>query len=677
MLTEDFNFDQLADLQIIPKVPRKKGSKPYLDIVTAFDIETTRLPEIEQSVMYIWQFQYGLDQTVTGRTWEDFFQFLDHIVERIRGVAWLVVYVHNLSYEFQFLKGLYDFQADEVFATDSRKVLKCTMFDCIEFRCSYYLTNMPLAKFLLKYNVENKKLSGLEFDYSKRRFPWSPLTAREMEYCINDVKGLVQALYKQMASDKDNLQTIPLTATGYVRRDVKQAMKGFNHTQLQEMLPDADVYRLLREAFRGGDTIANRWNADDIIENVQSVDITSSYPSSMLMCKYPMERFYREDPDDFKKLYKMKSKALLFRIAFIGLRLKDQAEGHTYLSRDKCRRIEEGTFSNGRIIRASYLETTITDIDYEIIARRYKWDRQVIIDLYSSRYKMLPAMLRSVVIQYYKVKTELKGVEEGTDDYLFYMKNKEKLNSTYGMTVEDPAKDTIEFIDGDFVPKDEPLEKMIARHNRSAFLSYAWGVWVTAWSRKRLADGIDVVTHNGKEPMNFIYSDTDSIKYTGDVDFTDYNRQMEEQATRWKAYAADRDGVVHFMGVYESEHYDLPNRFKTLGAKKYVLEDKDKRLHITIAGVNKKEGGKELEKIENFKEGFVFRKAGGTESVFNDHVDMVIQEDGHDLRITDNVVIRDSSYTLGITAEYRAILDGVMEIKYSDHDIEGLFKVKD
>lgn len=676
MLIEDFKYDQLADLQIIPKVPRKKGSKNYLDIVTAFDIETTRLPEIEQSFMYIWQFQYGLDQTVTGRTWEEFFSFLEQIVNRIKDVAWLVVYVHNLSFEFQFLKGLYDFQPDEVFATDSRKVLKCTMYDCIEFRCSYYLTNLPLAKFLLKYNVENKKLSGEDFDYSKRRYPWTPLSAKEMEYCINDVKGLVQALYKQMASDKDTLQSIPLTATGYVRRDVKQAMKGFNHNQLQDMLPDANVYRLLREAFRGGDTIANRWNADEIIDNVQSVDITSSYPSSMLMCKYPMERFRREDPSDFKKLYKLKSKALLFRIAFIGLKLRDQAEGHTYLSRDKCRDIDSGTFSNGRIIRAEYLETTITDIDYEIISRRYKWERQVVIDLYSSRYKMLPSMLRSVIIQYYNVKTELKGVEEGTDDYLFYMKNKEKLNSTYGMTVEDPAKDTLEFIDGDFVPKDEPLDRLIAKHNRSAFLSYAWGVWVTAWSRKRLADGIDVVTQHGKEPMNFIYSDTDSIKFTGDVDFSEYNRQQEEQATRWKAYAADRDGVVHFMGVYESEHYELPNRFKTLGAKKYVLEDKDKRLHITIAGVNKKEGGKELGKIENFKEGFIFRKAGGTESVFNDHVDMVIQRDGHDLHITDNVVIRDSSYTLGITAEYRAILDGVMEIKYSDHDIEGLFKVK-
>lgn len=676
MLVEDFNFEQLADLKIIPKVKRKKGSRPYLDIVTAFDIETTRLPEIEQSFMYIWQFQYGLNQTVTGRTWEEFFQFLEKISEYIKDVAWLVVYVHNLSFEFQFLKGLYDFQPDEVFATDSRKVLKCTMYDCIEFRCSYYLTNLPLNKFLLKYNVENKKLSGEDFDYSKRRYPWSPLTAKEMEYCINDVKGLVQAVYKQMESDGDTVQTIPLTATGYVRRDVKEAMQKYNHTQLKDMLPDADVYRLLREAFRGGDTIANRWNADDILENVQSVDITSSYPSSMLMCKFPMERFYREDPEDFRRLLKLKSKALLFRIVFIGLKLKDQSEGHTYLSRDKCRNIDQGTFCNGRIIRAEYLETTITDVDFEIISRRYNWDRYIVTDLYSSRYKMLPSMLRSVIIQYYKIKTELKGVEEGTDDYLFYMKNKEKLNSTYGMTVEDPAKDTIDFIDGVFVQKDEPLSKLIARHNQSAFLSYAWGVWVTAWSRKRLADGIDVVTKKGSEPMNFIYSDTDSIKYMGSADFTAYNAEQERLATRWGAYASDRDGVVHFMGVYESEHYELPNRFKTMGAKKYVLEDKDKRLHITIAGVNKKLGGTELGKLENFREGFVFSKAGGTESVFNDHVDMIIQEDGHDLHITDNVVIRDSSYTLGITAEYRAILEGIVKIKYSDHDIDGLFKVK-
>lgn len=675
MLVQDFDLDILSRYDVLDKQKRKKDAKKYLNVICAFDIETSRLSDIEQSVMYIWQMQIG-EYTITGRYWSEFFGFLEKIEERISGICWMVIYVHNLSYEFQFFKGVYNFQPEEVFATDSRQVLKCTMFDCFEFRCSYQLSNMSLDKFLLKYNVENRKLSGEEFNYSKVRYPWTPLTAREMEYCINDVKGLVQALKKQLESDNDTLATVPLTSTGYVRRDVKNAMRGYNHKQLEEMLPDAEVYRLLREAFRGGDTIANRWNADDIIENVQSVDIVSSYPASMLTRKYPMTRFYREDPEDFKRLYKLKSKALLFRIRFVNIRLHDQSEGHAYLSRDKCRNIISGTFCNGRILRAEQLDTTITDVDFGIISRRYIWDKMIVSELFSSRYRMLPINLRYVIMEYYRIKTELKGVSEDSDDYLFYMKNKEKLNATYGMTVQDPARDMIDFIDNQFVLREEPLEKTIKRHNLSAFLSYAWGVWVTCWSRKRLADGIDIVTKNGKEPANFIYSDTDSIKYIGSADFTKYNRQMEEEAIRSKAYAVDRNGELHFMGVYESEGYKLPNRFKTLGAKKYVLEDPDKRLHITIAGVNKKKGGKELGTLENFKEGFIFKESGGTESVFNDDIDITIHVEGHDLNITDNVVIRDSTYTLGITAEYRAILQGLVDIKYSDHDIEGLFKVK-
>ena len=672
---DSFDYNMLSDLDIIKRPKNKKGGKDYLNIVCAFDIETSRLKDIEQTFMYIWQFQFGRDLTIIGRTWNEYYTFLERIADHIRDIAYLVVYVHNLSYEFQFLKGMYAFDKEEVFCTERRKVLKCTMYDCIEYRCSYYLTNMSLDKFLVKYNVENKK--GKNFDYNKVRYSWTELSEEEIEYCINDVKGLVQALYKQLEADNDNVQSIPLTATGYVRRDVKEAMKSYNHKQLKDMLPDPDVYKLLREAFRGGDTIANRFNADEIIENVDSVDIVSSYPASMLMCKYPMTRFYLEDIRNFGRLYRSGNKALLFRVIFENIRLASAFEGHSYLSRDKCRDIIRGTYANGRIIRADMLETTITDIDYNIIKRRYKWDNMHILVLYSSRYKMLPLQLRNVIINYYKVKTELKGAEENSDDYLFYMKNKEKLNSTYGMTVEDPAKDTIDFIDNEFIQRDEPLADLIKKHNKSAFLNYAWGVWCTAHSRKRLADGIDVVTNNGKDPMNFIYSDTDSIKYVGDVDFTAYNDKVQKQALDTRAYAVDNNGEVHFMGVYETEGYKKPNRFKTLGAKKYVLEDPEKKLHITIAGVNKKKGAIELEKIENFKEGFIFTEAGGTESVFNDNIDMsYLTLAGKKIDITDNVVIRDSTYTLGITAEYRAILNSLIEIKYSDHDIEGLYKVK-
>ena len=138
----------------------------------------------------------------------------------------------------------------------------------------------------------------------------------------------------------------------------------------------------------------------------------------------------------------------------------------------------------------------------------------------------------------------------------------------------------------------------------------------------------------------------------------------------------DRNGEVHYMGVYESEGYPLPNRFCTMGAKKYVLEDPDKNLHITIAGVSKKKGGKELGKLENFVEGFTFHEAGGTESIFNVNVDMHIVREGHDLEIRDNVVIKESSYTLGITQEYRDILDGLVNIRYADHDIPGYYHYK-
>lgn len=654
---------------------KRKDDPSYVDVLTAFDIESTRLKDIEQSVMYIWQFQYGPDVTVIGRTWEEFKSFLDRICQELPDNTRIVTYVHNLSYEFQFLKGIFDFDPNDVFVMDDRKILKCIIADKIEMRCSYLLTNLSLDKLLKKYNVQNKKLTG-QFDYDKIRYPWTQLSDLEMQYCINDVKGLVQALTIQMQKDGDDLQSVPLTSTGYVRRDARAAMKKFNYKELHQMLPNVTVYKLLREAFRGGDTLSNRWNTDEIIDDIKSVDIVSSYPASMIINDFPMTRFYRENTDSFWRILEAHTHAMLFQVVFTNINIKNPAEGHLYLSRDKCRNIVRPTFVNGRILCADYLETTLTDVDFEIVNRRYKYDNMIVIQLFTARYGKLPIMLRDVIMNYYRNKTVLKGSPEGSDDYLFYMKNKEQLNACYGMTVEDPAKDKIKVIDRVYVKEDRPLTELLEEHNRAAFLSYAWGVWVTAWSRKRLADGIDCITKKGTEPMNFVYSDTDSIKYIGDPDIEKLNNHLISDAIHSGAYANDRNGEVHFMGVYEDEGYQVPNRFKTLGAKKYVLEDQDGKLHITIAGVNKAKGGKELQKLENFREGFVFRKAGGTESVYNDNVDMDVEREGHKLHISDNLVIRNSEYTLGLTAEYRRILDGLITIKYSDHDIDGLFKVK-
>ena len=675
----------------IKLVKRPKGNhggnkRNYLDIVTAFDIETTLLDN-QQSIMYIWQWQFGNDTTVIGREWSEFTDLQKRIQAALPDETWLVVYVHNLSFEFQFLKGIYEFLPDDVFAIASRKILKCDMRKCFEFRDAYRLTNMSLKEFTAAFHVKHSKLSGDEFDYSQKRYPWTQLTDRQLEYCINDVWGLVEAVQALMQRDGDTLFTIPLTSTGYVRRNAKRAMRnGIHHNFVKSIVPDYELYKALREAFRGGNTHANRFFTGDIVRDVHSADRSSSYPAVMCNCEYPMSIFVPILESDLNLEYvsrciTIRHKALLLRVGIKNLKLKDYFWGCPYLSRDKCRNLHNAsnTVDNGRILSAEYLETTITDIDLKIILQEYDGDLIILQGWYSS-YKPLPRPLIDEVISYYKDKTTLKGNDE---QRVYYDKAKALLNSLYGMMAQDPVKAKQIFqqigdyetaitqvVMNDRIPYNEKeeqikeIEKAILEDsNKKAFLAYQWGVWVTAHSRAALEEGIRLV--HDTPGAEFVYCDTDSVKYTGLVDWSGYNQARVAECLESGAYADDAKGKRHYMGVFESE--DNPDtgvayaEFKTLGAKKYAYcETVGGPVHCTIAGVNKAMGGSELDKhggLPAFKEGLVFREAGGTAAVYNDDPEVhQVEIDGHILPITSNVSIIPSEYTLGITGEYMRII---------------------
>ena len=656
------------DYSLIPRCPRqirrkgnpgrKDNKRKYKDVICAFDIEATNDTESEQAFMYVWQFQYGPDITVIGRTWPEFLEFLSNIADRLKNNEYLVIFVHNLSYEFQFLRGVYSFEKDEVFATAPRKVLKCEMFAHFEFRCSYFLTNMSLAAFTKRMGVEAVKLSGSEFDYSKKRYPWTELTGYEMQYIINDVLGLVQALKIYMDLDNDNYYSLPLTSTGYVRRDVKAAMRHFNKQQLKDMLPDYSIYTRLQEAFRGGDTHANRFYSNMIVEDVKSRDFSSAYPSAQINKLFPMSPWIKEDPESLdldrviRKIYKH-CRACLMVIKLYDVQLSEPLWGFPYLARAKCRDIVGGVYDNGRILYADYLETTITDLDLKIILREYKFSSIEFIEFYHSRYGKLPKPMRETVLKYFNTKTDLKGVK---GQELYYMKAKNKLNSIYGLTVQDQIKQSIDFLDDFIIREDDPRELLEAA-NRKAFLSYAWGVWTTAIARYELHEALHLVFDTkGADP---VYCDTDSVKYIGDVDFREFNQTRERLALKNGGSAVDPSGCRHYLGVMEEDGEYL--EFATMGAKKYAYVNTDGSLGITIAGVGKSAGAQELKEaggLKMFKEGFVFRKAGGTESKYNDvpEVDHLIRE-GREIPITSNLYITNSEYTLGVTAEYRRILE--------------------
>lgn len=663
----------------IPAAKRRQGNPgqrqihtKYKDVLCAFDIETTRLPEIEQAVMYVWQFAIGENDVVVGRTWPEFEDFLRRLCEDLEDLK-IVVWVHNLSYEFSFLRGVFPFSSADVFAVDRRKVLKCKIGP-VEFRCSYLHSNMGLDAFMKKMGVEGGKISG--FDYGKRRFSWTPLDEFELAYCVQDVVGLTRALRVEMEHDRDSLYTVPLTSTGYVRRDAKRAMRSIPHDYVARQLPDYDLYKMLHAAFRGGNCHANRAYSGMILRGVKSADRSSSYPDNQCNDLFPVGPFFHAGQisnDELRDLLNRRRKAVVMRVSIYGhVKLIDPEWPVPYLSVSKCEHITDtdekhkAVFDNGRIISCGYLETTITDIDLKIILDEYEFDHFFIWDCWYARYGPLPPPLIKTTISYYKAKTELKGVP-GQD--LYYTKAKNKLNSIYGMMAQDPGKLDITYTgeqseDHDLFDSLSSEEEAFAKNMKRAFAPYQWGCWVTAWSRYRLEEGIRLA-HNAKGVSGgFVYCDTDSVKYIGEVDWTEFNKARIEASTASGAFAYDPKGRVHYMGVFEDEgEYD---RFRTWGAKKYVYE-KDGKLYATIAGVAKNpdnpdrpDGGRELMKhggIEAFRQGFVFTEAGGTESVYNDFPEISEYEiDGHKLPITANVVIRNSTYMVGITSEYSDLL---------------------
>ena len=65
--------------------------------------EEDREKAIPQACMYIWQFSIN-DQVYYGRTWEEFKKFIDLLEANDDHKK--IIYVHNLSFEFQFISSV-------------------------------------------------------------------------------------------------------------------------------------------------------------------------------------------------------------------------------------------------------------------------------------------------------------------------------------------------------------------------------------------------------------------------------------------------------------------------------------------------------------------------------------------------------------------------------------------
>lgn len=589
----------------------------YFNVPCSFDIETTSFFRStgkyneKVGIMYEWTFGlYGL--VVVGRTWQEFVDMLHALSDELNLNAnkRLCVYVHNLAYEFQFMRKWFEW--DTVFSIENRKPIYALTVDGVEFRCSYLLSGYSLAKLgdeLQTYSV--KKLVG-EMDYTKLRHSGTPLNVNELAYCVNDVKVVLAYIAERIEQDGE-ISKIPLTKTGYVRnycrnscfyepgKSRKKSYKRLRYTDIMKGLRlSPDEYLQLKRAFQGGFTHANPFYSGKIVNDVTSFDFTSSYPCVMLSEQFPMgsgqliEITSKEQFERDLKLY-----CCLFDVEFEGL--QSQLWFESYLSLSRCWGVKSAVVNNGRIVSAQHLFTTVTEQDFMIIRKFYTWNRIKIGNFRRYRKDYLPTDFVKAIIKLYQDKTTLKGVSGMEVEYL---KSKEMLNSCYGMSVTDIVREEFRYSGDKWISPEKPdIEQAIKKYNKNGgrFLFYPWGVWVTAYARRNLFTGIL------EFGTDYIYSDTDSVKVRNadkHKEYLDtYNRKIIEQLHKAMDYhkiphenvePKTKDGEIKCLGVWDFDgHY---SRFKTLGAKRYMVEysedvrnkAKDRgKINITVAGLNK------------------------------------------------------------------------------------------
>lgn len=550
--------------------------------------------------MYIWQFGiYG--RCVYGRTWPEFIDMLQAIQEKLELNAdrRLIVHVHNLAFEFQFMREW--MRWPEVFALEERKPVKCLCEYGVEFRCSYVLTNESLAKVgkdLQKIKVQ--KLSG-DLDYDLIRGCETELTPQEFDYCLNDLYVVMALIAEKMEQD-GNITKIPLTKTGYVRRYVRNEClyssrthkktdrkKWRNYRGCMNALQITPLeYLQCKAAFQGGFTHACAFYSGRILQHVGSYDIASSYPAVICSEQFPMSRGrILQDLSEENVHAHMNRYCCLIDVEFEGLQAVNFSD-HP-ISESKCRMDGPYQTDNGRVVYAEKLRTLITDVDYRIYKKFYSWERET---FNACRYYVrgyLPKDFINAVLTLYAAKTELKGVEGREVDY---MQAKGNINSCYGMMVTDIARDVIEYSD-EWKVSAPDLEEVIREYDRSKnrFLSYPWGVWVTAYARRNL---FAAILECGKD---YVYADTDSVKILHPEDhagfFERYNRQIARKLRKMcdalgldfeKTRPKDPKGRMRPLGIFEFE--GIYDTFKTLGAKRYLVEENG-RLQLTCAGVSK------------------------------------------------------------------------------------------
>lgn len=674
------------DRREIKRRKNKKSNDPiWYDNLFCFDIETTSafitpdgrviaydydLPESfyteceKIGILYHWQFGIEYDEgmhVIAGRDYQSLSEFISELNELYPHNK--TIWVHNLSHEFHFLCNIIGWEA--VFARRPHKVLTADVGN-LHFRCSYFLVNMSLEAWAEQKRLPVKKAVG-QLDYNALRTPLTPITdPDELDYMERDILVMYEGL-KPYREKYEHLHKIPLTQTGEIRlvlQDVTKKEYNLKKKNLDLIPKTLNDYMFYMGAFGGGDVHANYIYSDQLLHNIRSADIASSYPwaciSEPFICAPPVQ--VTINPERF-----MNSKIFHYFVCFEAYGIESKLF-NTFLSLARCHKAKGYRLDNGRILKADYVLCTMYKWDFEMFREFYKIQDIHILEVRVAPTRPLNDEIRKYIIHAYGEKTKLKGIDDQYDTYLFM---KQCINGIYGDMVQRQFEDQTVFKNGQWDVERVNMEKYQEIYEQKQKQGYKMyknmftGIAIPSAARRNLWRGIIA-------PLDekIVYFDTDSGKWKGTDNGTVSSYNISVLLKHYRIAKelgipvtdlspVDQDGIAHPIGCFEMETGPMGFKdFKTLGAKKYAVLDWDKKkkkevVKITIAGVPKK-NAELLDQVDDLKNDLVFppKKCGKNILFYRSDQPEVTFPDGYVSNEKYGICFQPTGYHVGLTLEY-------------------------
>lgn len=583
------------------ELPSRVYMNGFVNIGSGFDIETTQCEICGKHLafMYIWQFAIA-DDVIMGRTWNELRMLLRYLQTSLKlgSDKKLLCYIHNMPFEFSFIKFEIPWEinqktgAPDIFFLAPKKPIKALSKYGIEFRDSLVLSGCSLKE-TAKHYTKTQKMVG-DLDYSIFRNHYTVMSDKELQYCVND--AIICKEYADYILET-YWDRCPMTKTGIVRQIGKNAHKDMNFRKdydkdIFKAFPyNEDVYtEWMRWLYAGGWVHANYLRTGELIEgpdiDMWGFDFKSSYPFQMIHAlpgrfkkilpklEY-LNKWILKTPDVVG--WAEDSWSMIIDITISEMSIKSC---HSVFSSSKIRdRKGKLYLDNGRIRYCDECRIMLTDMDYHTLCEFYDFKFVKIHELRIAKNELLPDFYLECIYKFFQIKNT------APKDSLDYKLAKENFNSLYGMMVTGLIKANLLFNPdtGDGEPSDQ--KKSFTRIKSAQWLLPQWGIWVSAGARRRLLKIVHQISELGGAE-DCCYGDTDSLKLLHASKYIEVINRYNEDCLAYNKWLADVTGYdFGKLGIFENE--GQIKRFKTLGCKRYIWQDRLYNTHITIAGLPK------------------------------------------------------------------------------------------